>query len=53
MQYLLIINLVLIYLASAMVGTVLELTCDLENNYFDFKDAGFVNTIYSKCSNNG
>ena len=36
-----------------MAGTVIELTCDLENHYFDFKDVGFVNTIHTKCSNDG
>ena len=40
-------------LAAPIVGTVLELNCDLANNYFDFKDVGFENNIHSECSNNG
>ena len=36
-----------------MVGTQLEATCDLKNRFFDFKEAGFINTIDIECTSNG
>ena len=36
-----------------MVGTQLETTCDLKNRFFDFKEAGFINTIDIECTSNG